>query len=1546
MALLRAEIEASTGDRTRAALLHYELGRLFESGAEEAQAAREYLSAFNLDPRLRPALDALVTLFERRRSFKNLVRLYEAEARVAGDDAERASAMLDRAALLEDRMGQPDAAAALVVEALALHPSAAVALAAERIARRAADPQAIRTAMEARANAATDPTERAVLLVDLAAQLEALGDVDEALATCRRAAELASDARYALEQLERIARRHGRDADLAEALERQGRWLLELGRMPPESGESAQACSPEHERAVALLAEAADLHARRADVERANAALELALRAMPDDPGLHWQRLLVCELASDTAGVAVEAAWLLENAERAGPFASVLAFRRTEHVHASGDVDAAIAQLQQIVDADVAPVAAGALLEDLLLETGNIDAVCARLELAATDERRPPAARAQELWRAAQLAADALGDFPRARGLYLQAAQLAADPAPVLRELLAASLRHAAPQAAREAAERLLQCAIDPEEAAAVARDLHELLRSVLEDHDAADRLLEAELKHPRSVGWAPDVARLLAASRGDNAGLARAHEALAARESDESRAMAHLCAAARAHVRAGALDAAAERLRAVLARQPAHGYALAMLEEIHRRRGEAEEVVRLLREASEARRGSRAAEVALLLAGAEAEAAGDEATASASYEQAAEHDPTSLAPLVALDRLARRTGDRPLRLRALEALAERELAAATPGRFHLELGELYAFGARKPELAEDPLRAALDSDASGASAAIALLLPGRDAVSTGSRIAAARRLLAAAPASDFAQRLLLLEAVGVADAAAATEAASALLARAPDDPLALLARSSIATPPTEERATWLLTLGRATAEPQTKAGLLLAATRAAIAAGNPQSSADAYLVATELAESVGPRRLEAATALEETAVDGSKWSDDRLEALDARAANGPISILAASGRARLAAGRHAEAAERLRRVVDAQPDDLASWESLRVAARGAQRWNDVVEACDVLAAHVDGEARAQLLEEAAQVLMDELGDEDGAARRLREALAVDVRRPIAWHRLHDLLGARGETSELLELVDRRIDATDDPDELARLFYEQARLRRARGDLDGALASLRDVLALDETHVGALALEAEIHKAAGRPAEAVAAFRRLAAADIPPAQRRLAHLAAAAFLEKELADPAGAVRELEAIEALGLGDAALTHRIADLAERAGLDERALQALRRAAPAHHGRTRAEIERRAGRIAARLGRRDEAVDALRRALAEVPTDVESAEALVALLEPADRRATCAAFEAAVRVGLDADPLDAEALRRLRRVAAWTADADLEYRVLGALVVSGRAEPSERHAHDEHERTAARTPSGRLSEATLAELGPGPRSAVLGNAIDALSEIAAEVWPTSLDALGVGRDELVPPRQAHPLRDEIAGILAAFGAPPLHELYVGGADAVRLSIVSGRKGPIVVVGRAVSAPLTTALRWSAGREAWGIREGLGWLAGRPLAEVVELVRAALLAAGVPVSAGPPTSALVGRIEKASSRRTRRALAEAAQREGAGALEGWIVRAWRGAARAGLLAAGSLRAALDAAGLAPGDVEGVELVRFWTSQQAAVARRELGFP
>ncbi len=1569
--MLRAEVEADP-DRPRQAQLLYEMGRVIEQQlGNDALAVKEYLTSYNLDPAFRPPLFALVRVFERRRSFKNLARLYEAEAKSATSAGDRASAIVDRAVLLEDHLQQPSEAKPLYEEALDTDPgSAAAALMLERSARAAADREGTLRALERRAKLVTDPTLAALLRVEIAWERAYDGDLDGAFAEMREAAALPAGRWRSLDQMERLARRHDRSVEVIEAIE--GRAVLAAATAAGEDqGQKSGAFSVQRfadeararAEAAALWYESAQLRlSLHGDAEGTVQALEQAIALRPDDVLLHQERMLACELAGDLEGSAGEARYLIDRGV-SGRFASALHFRLAELAQARGDAEAAAAALAAALEADPGSAAAGALLDDLLLDGRADEARVARLEARAEQDAE---GRVDALWRAAQISSERLGDFARAKGLYERAAAAAEEPdrkTAVLRELYGAALRHGDGETARDTARSLVALPIDGEERAAILRDLYELLRTAVPDPGAAREVLGDSLADEAAVSWAADAARLEAAYTKDDALLAAAHRALADRATEEETQAAHLCAAARALARSGGEEAAIGALRAALERSPGHRYAVALLEEMLRARGEAEEVVALLREAAAAQAGARAAEMNLLLAGAAAEAGGDTALARQTYEEAADRDPTSVAPVLSLRRLAEQTGDADLVRDALEKLSELEVTEGEPARATFELAEHYDLVASKPELAESPLRAALSSPSVGAPAAVSLLaLPGEH-VDGAARVAAARRLLS--DARDRAVAPLLRELAGEAlssgaDPVEAEQSLDALLERRPDDRWALLCRTrlfGLDSSRDRARADAWLSLARVTDAPEAAADLMLHGLRAQMVAGAGDADDDAFLLAQELA-ATAPDSLAAGVALDETLTGGDD-PESRVEALGARLSHSGsesgAALTAVVGRALTACGRSEQALSTLRRVVQEDPADLASWEALRVAAREERAWADVVAACDALAKGVDGELRAQLLEEAAAVLMDDLGRDDEARERLTRVLAIDGARPIAFGRLHDLLAEREDTRGLIDLVTKRIELVDDSDELVRLFYEQARLLRSEGDRQGALGALENVLMLEGDHVGALALQVEIHVSLEQWADAVETLRALAGADVPAAQKRLAHLGAADFLEKHLSDPAGAIAELRRIDEIGLADAGLFGRIADVAERAGLTEEAAAALGDAARASGGAGRAAFERRAAALHREQGHDAKAIAAYRRALEAVPDDLETGEALAELLTDSDeRRAMAAGFEEAVRAKLEADPADEDALRKLRKAAIWRGDRDLEYLALGALSAMGLALPEEEDAFAERHETGPSAPSGVLSEASLARLRAAGADDPVARIAIAAQESVFEMDRLEPATYGVGRGELLSPKAESTMRDEVFALAALFGVES-GDLYRGGRDAAQIAAVPGKKGRVTwILGDGIRAPLGAGQRFVIGQLAMSVREGTLPYVHRPPKDAAAVVMAAAAAAEVPLerAAGRTDIGEIARtLEKKMGRRARRAVAEAAQLAADGDPKAWARGAMRTALRAGLLSSGDLRVSLGAVLGAPASAAALadsadarDLVLYWLSGDHLALRRELG--
>src|SRR5262249_36413882 len=125
--------------------------------------------------------------------------------------------------------------------------------------------------------------------------------------------------------------------------------------------------------------------------------------------------------------------------------------------------------------------------------------------------------------------------------------------------------------------------------------------------------------------------------------------------------------------------------------------------------------------------------------------------------------------------------------------------------------------------------------------------------------------------------------------------------------------------------------------------------------------------------------------------------------------------------------------------------------------------------------------------------------------------------RPVAFDKLFRRVRERKEGDKLLSLIRKRLAVTDDDAEIGKLYWEQARVLREKGDPEGALEALEHVTSLEPDHVGALALKGEIFIRRGKFDDAAANLARLTGVQDAPAKNRItAGVAAVDLYENKL----------------------------------------------------------------------------------------------------------------------------------------------------------------------------------------------------------------------------------------------------------------------------------------------------------------------------------------------------------------------------------------------------------------------------------------------
>lgn len=1508
LARLRAEVHGAT-DRTRKTRLLYEIGELEERAGDEPAAARDYLAAFNSSTDLREPVEGLLRLLERRRSLRNLGKLVEALERGAETPDEQTRAKTLRAYFEEDIGADADAAKRSAVEATDVNGASPVEramawLTLEWIAARVGDGQARLQALSKRPDLARDPTWRALLRVDQARLEAASGDMDAALETLRNArAEAAGGTFAAAVAAERLARRAGDKATAyAEALEAQAALIDEALSNPargdalgvPRWARSPVAMVDDWLRAAEIRSVAGDDATAAALLERARDTLG-RFDAEPRRPALFAAiadaRLRIAERAGETGTAARLAEARLDAIARGEMTAeddavtAALAMRIAEHAASDGDVPRALGALATATENDPTSVPARALQLDLLADDEPA-AFAAQLEALAehlpTDEGRS---------RTFLLAAWVLGSRAKdARGARLALAQASAAGAPD--ETVARIARTLASLAGdstwyEESTKRLLAGSPTDDERpmlwlelarARFARGALEEARAALQELGATPRgawlgrALEAFLPPAAIASEREDEA--LEETGETAARPLQALDELAARPQpvDVSRGLV-LMAAMRAH-RMGDIEGARARLRELVTQRPEDILVETYFTELERSRG-ALDVVALVAERCAENTEDPELEAALRIeAGLTRWQNGDRTGALASFEGAIDAAPDAARAVLAWA------------VRAVEAdsldARRRSIARALDG------------GGDEPTLLLE--RFATELAAGNANEALEALAGVEQSSEPAVVLAAALARVAWTAAEDDEERVTAaLQRIAGAGSDAATVAAAEehRRARAAGDPervleasrawfhrggglpagIEWLAAAMAVGSPDEEQSARRAVAG--TVPPDLRDAVLSSAALLHVAASPEEripllaGQSDAIrLVNLELAPpGSDPRRRLAALR----SLDGALGPDAEVDA---------ISL---SGWSWLVDGNAAEALLAFERATTMHPDDLGAWEGLRTAAELTGNTAKRVKACEALGERCTDDARAGSFWEQAGIGATELADDARAEAAFHQAFARDATRTLSFDKLFRRVRERKDRDLLLDLVSRRLTMSDDPPEIAKLFWEQARVLREKGDQDGALKALENVTMLEPDHVGALALTGEIAIRRGKFDEAAEALARLALLGEAPAKNRVtAGIAAVDLFENKLDRFDRALEILLALHKAKLSTLPVRERLARAAARTGSWKEAtdiLEELMTERPEAEGR----IE--AARLAMaihrdRLHNAPGAIRAIVKLLEEAPIDGEAIDMLLAVDAPADVRARL--LENARRVlveSLQRRPLDLPLVKRLAKVARALSDDGLQQIALSVAITLGGHDAALEQLFAQVSARKTRAPQIAITEVMIKQLlDPGDRGPI-ARLFVALGPTLAEALGPSLAACGVTKRDRVDPRSGIALRNEIATWAGAFGISEF-DLYVGGKDPLGVQGIPGEP-PALVIGAGVNAPLAPATRARVARELLAMTRGSTIVRHRDDTTIAALVVASCNIADVKVDA--PSYAMLADVErllsKAISRKTKKLLPDLCQ-------------------------------------------------------------------
>lgn len=1451
IANLRRELEAERDGTVKAAIL-YHMGSLYEhERAHIPEAVHHYAQAAELAPQFLPAAMARMRLAEREESTEDSRRLYADVAETTEEATAKAAALLDLAIRSDDW-------APLVQEAIACAPDPYVpALLSQWLSDVHGDRGALREALRAQTECAEDPVLRATLWLDLALAEIDDRDIDAALRSLELACE--SDAlAWSARALQRhTARAHGavetwRNASVAMA-ER-------LEEEPPADPLSASI--PLEERlptAAFLWEEAARLSARElGDRTAAHAFLSSAMRLRPDDRRLRLQALLLAEDSGDQSAMDGASAWFDEHASSDPAFVAFSIRRAGLRTHDPSAVE----RLRTAARDYPQSAYAEAALDMALARAARGAERAERLRQRA--DTRSGETRARLLWHAASLLTAEADGADEAQTLYVEAANAAPHDLSlsIFRDALQAALRREDPGAILARAGDLLERDVPDDERSRLWCLRYAVTRHLRKDELAARRLLLDALGDPACRDWAPHVARIHAASTDDPSLLAMAHEALA-KASQEDAAIGHWCAAGRAHARKRDWAAAERAFRQALAASPTDSNVVRALEHALREGGRPEEIVALDAAGTDGAAGAGLGELSLLLAGATAERNGDLGSAQVAYEQALRRAPDSASAALALADVGRRQKDSETRARAYEALERTSLGPGTRALFALMRGDALETVDDAKTRPSDAYEAALEDPDTAAAAAVSLLCTPWHLANDEQR-AAAEEVLADAgvplsePAEGFASAYTTLRGVLGEPGASAGEAWLELSSQSPSERLA--------------------------------AEAMLHGVRE-IRLSRGEQALDELFMVVQGSEALAADHADAAIAIDEVlapADDPELLASALRDRLSHTTELGENALQAARCRALVEAGHGSEAVALVSRALDERPDDLGLWETLRTAARSAEQWPLLAQACERLATFVDGALKADLLEEAGAVRMDCLGQQRQAEDAFRAALEADPAREVAFRRLHDVLAAREDADALEALVSSRLalsGARDRPD----LLYERARLLRGFSDRPGALEVLDELFTAEPEHSGALALAAEVHVSLEQWKEAVDCLRRLSRCDIPNEQRRVAHLGAADFLETRLGAKHEALLELREVAALGLADVDTWLRIGVLEEA------------------------------------TGGREAAADAYQRALEGDPARRLAVGRLQTLLEGDERLSVLARFEDALWSRIEGGDVDDSALEGLREVASWRGNP-----ARASAVAAVQAALDGGKAGDGAE-------TADLSHVPIASIW-NPESSTVVEDIVRIAGIASAKDRIRSKKLDV----------KHPVATALDDLSNRHGVRYGSVGVSNDVEKVRASLARDGEIHWLIPSRCAGG-LEPHDRFRAGQLAWAVPRGAGDLLDQSAHGAAGALVAILRASRCRVRTGGPVLPAVSvKLRRAVRKSVQEAVADADL--GSDDLVAAARRIQRGADRAGLLASGDIAAALTVVCGAEPSAERVrssprarDLLHFWMAADSPLWRRDV---
>lgn len=1413
-------------DARRAARLYFEMGRTCESALQDSRRALEhYQATLERAPDYVPAIRAARRLLLGGRMFNDALPLFDAEARVTRQPSDKATLFLLKGRLLEDVLGNREAAEQAYQTARALDRSHAAILRAseQRSYAKQIWPDVDRALAELANAAASDDGHRAALIIRRAQLLESRQERPEQAAELYETAlQLDPSALIAVQALKRLYYGQRRWRDLIRTLEAE-----------------AQLAAEPSQKASALY-RVARIHAELlGNRDSAIQALEQARNLQPSDPLIlgelarHHEAAQSLQALVETLEALTEATE--DDAEKL-TYTQRIARLYEEELR---DVDQAIAWHERAVELDPTSLASLQALSLLYRIRGawpKLVEMCLQEARYTTDPER----RADSHARAAEIYETKLDAIDDAIEHYHRSLNAMPDH-PTSFKALARLLSDAhKPKELIQLYENALDRA-SGSRAVAYLLKIAQVYEDSLGEHALAaqtyKRVLQQDSAHLSAVqSWQRTAAR---AHRPRELLEALDYEIELTVERDRMVALLH---------RAGEVldehledrDGAITRYRRALDKDPRHVPTLSSLGRIYYAAGRWNDLLDVygqeLRMTS-----SKHRRVALLQKMAEIsrDRLGSDEDSLRHHREAIKVDPSHAPSLQELARQLRERGDWTDLVDILELQLRNSSAVRVRARAAFLLGQVYEEHLDDRTKAMTAYEASISADASYRPAVDALARVRAEEHDWTHLLADIERELRLSEEPSqrialYARKAQVLERQD--KHRQAIQAWEEALAIDPGHLGALLALEQLH----RQVGAWeslcgvYSTQAEVLEDPSGRIAALyeLARLREHQGLGEYEDIVDAYRRVLEIA----PADLGALLELERLALRrGDAELVREVDALFARSAQDPV--VAAAHRARLAelmeGTEDTEAIEQFRAASTADPYHIGAARGL---TRVAQETDDPAALVDALhreaEAERDAKAAADLFVQSAQVRLERIGDHDGARRDFEQALELWPDSAEAADGLVDALTIDARWSSMVDRLSQAASAAGSVERASALWLTVARLQSDELDQSpAAIRTLQRVLKVQPRNLDALERLAGLLGANESWHEAAASMEQLLAAAPGNSRLRRVLLDLARVYRERLNTPERALRHIESALAENPADPAALRELSLIYEALGQLPQALEVAQHLLAATEGEERGDALVRVGQLEHATGDPQKAKAALHHAVVLEGPGSDAARTLENLCTgPSDWRAYANALHEhraedesgraravlevarilsdhcrdeagaidALRGGLEEGVANADVRRELaarlraggqhadsvKQLQAVLAEEPLRVEIWRELALTYEDEGREREARiaslplvqlgvaDEQDAARvsavepwpARVRPRSMRGSILDRLGtPRAEDAAAGALLAALTPALAKLYPPDLQSYGLATRDRLPTEANHPLR-EITNQLAA--------------------------------------------------------------------------------------------------------------------------------------------------------------------------------------